>query len=812
MADNNFDNIATENNFEEESSFDFRTLLMIFIINWKWFVVSLMIFILGAIFFIKYKSPVYQVTAKMLIKEEQKKRNGINIIGASMLESMQNLGFVASSNGMANEIEILQSNNLSIQTVKNLKLYVEYKMYSIVKNKLVYNIQPINVDLDEASLDSLDKMDKPMPIHLKIEYVDNKYEVKGYTYDEEEDKIKFSTSFTKLPYTCKTVAGTLSFTKNNNDKVVEFDTPEFVTIKSPRIVGTEYAKKMEIETASKGTSIAQITLKDKEFHRATDFLNELVEVYNNEANEDKNEIALKTDEFINERLKKIDEELNNTDSELENYKRSNNLTDVRLDATQTLEMASEYSTRLSDINSQIQLMRYLRQYIDNPSNKYQVIPSNIGLQDGASISLIGQYNNNVLNRNRLLRSVSEIAPQVQSVTAELDELQISIKEALEQAGNSINIRRKNIESQYAKYQNRIESSPSQQRILTQIGRHQNVESGLYLILLQKREENYMSLLATAEKGKLIDKPQFEGLVSPKKSIVLLGSIILGFGFPMLFFYLIQLFKRKIENCDDIINITKLPIIADIPLANDKGYDETNIVVKENCNNTINDIFRSLRTNLQFMMDEEQKVLLFTSSATSDGKTFCAANIATSFATLGKKVVILDLDFRKPALGKIFKISDRLEGITTLLKKNNISKEDTKQQLIQLNDNLSLMLVGTTPPNPAELLANKNLKCVIEYLKEDYDYIILDTTSIGFATDTLHIGTCADITVFVCRAGHTEKNNIEAFYDLSKENKMPNCCIILNGIDLSNKKNRDYYKFGNYKQSYCNIKYDESIKI
>lgn len=826
MVENNIDNIGMDNNVEEENSFNLRTIIEMFILNWQWFVLSVFIFLCGALIYLRYKSPVYQVSAKMLIKDEQNKRN----TGNQMLANMQDLGFMTNSTGIDNEVEILQSNTLSTQAVKNLKLYVEYKMYGRVKNRLVYNIQPINVDLDAKSLSKMNEADSPMPIHLRIDKTDNKYIVKGYTYNEDEEKIEFSTSFPTLPHTYKSPAGIISFTKNHNSKALPLDKAEFITITSPKLVGMRYAETMEVEPTSKVTSIAQITLKDKEFHRANDFLKELTFVYNEQANEDKNEIAIRTEEFINGRLEKIDAELSTTEGKLEDYKRRNSITELKLDATQTLTQTSEYSTKLSEAKSQIQLMDYLRQFIDNPVNNYQIIPSNIGLEDASSTALINQYNKNVLDRNRLLRSASEIAPQVQVLTASLDELQASIREALKQARHSVSIKLQSIENQYNMYQSRVASTPAQERTLTEIGRQQEVKSGLYLMLLQKREENSISLAATADKGKLIDNPIFEGKISPKAPIILLGALVIGFGLPFLVIYVFQLLRYKIESREDITIITKLPIIADIPVASENVKSDAGIVVKENSNDQIDEIYRSLRTNIQFMMKDEQKVILFTSSTSGEGKTFNAANLAVSFAILGKKVVILGLDIRKPALGKLFNVVDRSGGMTPLLAKNNITKDDVKQQLRPsgVNKNLDLILAGPIPPNPAELLARKNLKEIIDFLKEDFDYIILDTAPVGLVTDTLHIGIHTDVTVFVCRADYTPKNSIQLFEDLSKENKMPNCCIILNGIDMSKKKYGYYYgygkygrygygnygrygSYGNYSQSHYGNPNDDSIK-
>ena len=498
-------------------------------------------------------------------------------------------------------------------------------------------------------------------------------------------------------------------------------------------------------------------------------------------------------------MEKIDSELGTTEGQLEDYKRRHNLTNLKLDATETLAQASQYSAKLAEAKSQIQLLDYLREYVDNPSNKYQIIPSNVGLADPSSTALINQYNQSVLDRNRMLRTASDIAPQVMTITSTLDELQRSIRVALLQARRSADIQRQSVESQYSIYQNRVASTPEQERILTQIGRQQEVKSGLYLMLLQKREENSISLAATADKGKLIDIPMYEGKVSPKGSIILLLALIIGFGLPLCIIYIIQLLRYKIEGHEDVESLTKLPIIADVAVASESAKDKAGIVVKENQNNQIDEIFRSMRTNIQFMLKENQKVIMFTSSTSGEGKTFNAANLAMSFALLGKKVILLGLDIRKPALGRLFNVSDRSRGVTQLLVRDNLNYTDISSQIQPsgINSNLDLMLAGPTPPNPAELLARENLNTIITELKAKYDYIILDTAPVGLVTDTLQIGKQADVTIIVCRADYTPKGAFELFNSLSAENKLPNMCIVLNGIDMSKKKYGYYYGYGRY---------------
>ena len=795
--------LETINMKDEENSFDIKTLFTLLVLNWQWFLLSMFIFVCGALIYLRYTPAVYQVSAKMLIKDEQQNRGR----SGQMLANMQDLGFMTNSAGIDNEIEILKSRVLALDAVKDLKLYVEYHSEGRITKPLVYKYQPISVDIDAEHLEALDKAFKSFTFRL-VKNNDN-FEVIGDN---------FSGTFKTLPAALKTPYGTLTFTKNmvyeqelaaikigldtEEQQEQEQSTrglPLTITITSPMRVAYSYAGRISVEPTSKLTSIAQLTINDQSDERAYDYLKQLAVVYNRQANADKNEIAYKTEEFINSRLEKINAELGATESELESYKRSNNLVQMRIDATQTMTQANQYYGQLMEANTQLQILDELRRHIDNPANRYQIIPSNVGLSDGASSALISQYNKTVLDRNRLLASASENSPLVLAQTSTLDQLEVSIKEALRQARRTADIHQQSIQRQYQEFQSRIANTPEQERILTQIGRQQEVKSGLYLMLLQKREENSISLAATADKGKLIDEPAFGGKVSPRNSIILLGAIVLGFVIPLLIAYLMQLLRYKIEGHEDVAKLTSLPIVADVAVANDAAKDAAGIVVRENQNNQIDEIFRGMRTNIQFMMEENQKVILFTSAMSGEGKTFNAANLAVSFALLGKKVILMGLDIRKPALGHLFNITDRQAGITTLLNKERVTEEDVKAQIRPsgVNKNLDLLLAGPVPPNPSELLARHNLNDVLELLKQKYDYLILDTAPVGLVTDTMQIGKYADVTCFVCRADYTPKASFSIINSLHEERKLKNVCIVINGIDMSKKKYGYYYGYGKY---------------
>lgn len=778
---------------EEKSSFDFAVIYTTLILNWKWFVLSLIICLGAAHIYLRYATPIYQAAAKLLIKEEQNGRRGNSIQGSA------NLGIISNSNGIDNEMEILKSRTLAQQAVYDLKLYTTYRHEGRIKDHLIYGEQEVNVDMDYEHLKKLNA-----PMSFKITREGRNYHVVGSYFVPIDDNsynpgpVTVDKVITALPATLGTRVGMVKFTQNGNYMLRDGESLK-VTMIAPEIAAGKYVGSLSVSPSTKATSIAQLVITDEIPQRAIDYLKQLAIVYNRQANEDKNQIAVRTEQFINQRLEKINAELGNTEGQLENYKKRNNMVQLSMNASTAFSNADSYAQKLNEANTQVALLDELTKYMNEPSNRHQPIPSNVGLNDASATSLINKYNEIALQRNQLLHSASESSPTVTPLTSQLDDLQASIKRAMSQARAGLNIQRNSIASQQGKYQGQISNTPEQERILTQIGRQQEVKSGLYLMLLQKREENSISLAATADKGKLIDNPVFAGKVTPKDSIILMIAFGLGLAIPALILFLLAFFRYKIEGHDDVAKLTKLPIIADVAIASDRAKTKADIVVHENKNNLMEEIFRSLRTNLQFLMKEHDKVILMTSTTSGEGKTFIASNVAISFALLGKKVVLVGLDIRKPRLAELFEIDDHHHGITNLLIKDNITWDDVNKQIINsgVNSNLDLLMAGPVPPNPGELVTRKSLEETMDILKEHYDYIIIDTAPVGLVTDTLALGRIANATVYVCRADYTQKSSFGLINGLAYEKKMPNMSIVLNGVDLSKKKYGYYYGYGKY---------------
>lgn len=790
---NNNENLPVqqiEDDGEDFSAFSFQSLIAMLILNWHWFVISALICLGGAKLYLRYQVPVYNNTAKLFVKSGGG-RSSLSISGGLS-------GVVSNFEGMSNEMELLKCHSIALNTVRSLKLYTNYSYEGRFVDRVLYKNQPVTVELDAQSVESLQA-----PINMKIDYEDGRYHVTGsYTRFHPEngpEARSIDAVLPVLPARIRTGVGYLTFLPNgSNISSLNGERALKVSITPPSQMAAGYAGRLGVSNLG-STSILILSFADAESARAQDYLREIVVSYNEEANEDKNLVAARTEEFINNRLEKINVELGVSEGKLEDFKRQNRVIDPHSVATRAYGQTTNYEQQFADMDIQLQLFNSLSEYMNNPANKYQTMPTNIGITDNATTNLIAQYNTTVFERNRMLRTANENSPSVIPLTEQLNDLANSIRRAMTQARQSYDIKRNAMMSRYSKFSAEVDQSPAQERMLNEIGRQHEVRSGLYLMLLKKREENSISLAATADKGKLIDAPAFAGQISPNEKSIMGTALGAGLAIPFAILLILQLMRYKIEGHDDVARITKLPIIADIPVASDVAKSTADIVVHENENNLMEEVFRSLRTNMTFMMKEGQKVILFTSGMSGEGKTFVAANLAMSFALLNKRVVLVGLDIRRPRLAELFGVKNRSLGLSTLLTHDELSEDEVLQQIVAsgINDNLDVLLAGPVPPNPAEIVTRPSLDRVFEVLRDNYDYVIIDTAPVGLVTDTLSISRVADSTIYVCRSEYTPKESIEQVNEYAQTNKLPNICIAINGIDLSLKKYGYYYGYGKY---------------
>ena len=780
----------------KEENIDVKELLFKYLIHWPWFVGTVVACLIAAWVYLYMSTPVYTISATVLIKDDKKGGSAGMLSG---LESLGLDGMVSSSQNIDNEIEVLHSKTIAKEVVEDLGLYISYTDEDEFPSRNIYKTSPVQVSLTPQEADLLEE---PMIVEMTLQ-PQGSIDVNVKIGDDEYQK-----HFEKLPAVFPTERGTLAFflppdsvlsSKRTLEETTDSEKTTrniTATINKPLAVAKGYCKNMTIEPTSKTTSVAVISLKNSNVQRGKDFINKLLEMYNINTNNDKNEVAQKTAEFINERISIISKELGSTEKDLESFKRGAGITDLTSDAQIALTGSAEYEKKRVENQTQINLLQDLQKYMRNEG--YEVLPSNIGLQDVNLAAAINRYNEVLVERKRLLRTSTENNPTIINLDTSISAMKENVQVSLDRVLRGLFITKADLDREASRYSRRISEAPGQEREFVSIARQQEIKAGLYLMLLQKREENAITLAATANNAKIIDDAIADDApVSPKGKMIYLVALVLGVGIPVGVIYLLELTKFKIEGRSDVEKLTNVPIVGDIPLTDEK---QGAIAVFENQNNLMSETFRNIRTNLQFMLENDKKVILVTSTVSGEGKSFISANLAISLSLLGKKVIIVGLDIRKPGLNKVFNIPRKEVGITQYL----ANPEKNLMDLVQPSDvskNLYILPGGTVPPNPTELLARDGLDKAIETLKKSFDYVILDTAPVGMVTDTLLIGRVADLSVYVCRADYTHKNEYTLINELAENNKLPKLCTVINGLDLKRRKYGYYYGYGKYGKYY-----------
>ena len=721
------------------------------LINWHWFVVSVLVCLFAAGLYLWFVPEKVTVTGKMEIKDKSNKNGGLSA-GMAMLNNLpMGLGSaiggsLGGSFAIDSEKEILMSNSLVRDVVRDLGLYTEYKLCKWGAKKMLYQDRPINVTLDYPHVLWLDE-ELPLYSHkirLNIERSSEGYRVETIVKENKEKTKLPVQTFSALPATIKTEAGMITISEN---KLTEKQQKPFVDgytirvdIVPPVEAADNFLKNLTVAPPSKKVSnMLSISLNDENVMRGIDFVNHLVDAYNKRANDDKNEEARKTDEFVNARLARVDAELGSSDADWERYKKQFQITEPEVDAQEVMAKKSLYETQLVEIGTQLQLHDYLNEYVNDPDNLYEIIPLSIGTSSVSSkggdnsavatqsASLIAQHNSLVSQRKDFLKSMSEKAPQVERLSESIKELHPVIKTAMKRDRQSILMKRSNVEREYGKYMGRVGSAPQQERVLTEIGRQREIKQGVYLVMLQKREETAMELANVADKGKLIENAaKLRNSEKPQKKLILLISFCLGLIIPFCAIYLLQMFKEKIDTSSDISHLGNKTLIGEIPLSDS---DEA---------------IRNLRTNLLLSLEPNQKVIMLASDKEGDGKSFLAKKLCDSLMAIGKKVNLLDLDMRS--------------------KSSNI--------------------------HPADFLSSEDFVQQMNDARVTNDFVVIDTPAMQMYSDAYQIAQYADVTCLVVKAGNTTKTVIEKY---SKDARLPQIKLVLNAIDMTKKKYRYYYK-------------------
>lgn len=762
------------NDVEDEiTEVNLRELLNKYLIHWKWFVLSVLIGLSLTFLYLRYTTPSYEATTTILVKDE--KKGGM----LSELSAFSDLGLSGGSvNNVDNEIEILKSRTLAESTVQKLNLNVSLFVEGNVVDRDIYGIAPINVRFVNKS-----ELLIEANVILKLDLLpNNKFSLENVIEDKSpvqnvilsnEKQFSFGE---KIP----TRFGILIIEKTEYYGGKDFENDKSIKIVISPIdnVTAGVRNRLKIEAISKTSSVVNVSLADPVKKKAEDFLDNMIQIYNENAAEDKNYISENTSKFIAGRLALIAQELDGVEQDVESFKKTNKLTDIESEAKLFIAGSSEYDKKGVETEIQLNVVSSMLDFMKKSTNS-DLLPSNMITDNGAASGLISSYNQLVLDRNRILKSATVENPSVVKLDQQISSLKSNVAASLRRIQANLQIQNRDIKSQEGILNSKIGKIPVQERQFRVIARQQKVKEELYLYLLQKREETAISLAATEPNARVIDAAKADkDPVSPKKNIIYLAGMLLGLLVPFGIIYANDLLDTKIKSKLDLEGKTQIPFIGDVPTSDDIAE-----LIKSESRTSSAEAIRIVRTNLEFMLNKVPeglaKTIFVTSTFPSEGKTFISVNLAATFALSGRRVLLVGADIRNPKFGEYIDVPSL--GLTNYLSANDKNVHD---YIIKHKgyENFYILPSGVIPPNPAELLMGKKVDQLFEQLKKEYDYIIVDTAPVSLVTDTILIAKNADTFVYVMRANVLEKRMLAIANTFYKEKKLPNMCIVLNDTD------------------------------
>ena len=754
--------------------FNINELLERYLNQWIWFLISVTIAILISFTYLRYAVSQYKATTSALIIDDRKG-------GMNELSAFSDLAVVSGGkSSVDNEIEILKSRTIISGAVKELALNVLYISKGRVKEEDIYKNSPIKIIFSETPVN----FDKNNHVFFVKGITNSTYalfnnkEVKigdfKYGQSVEEEGAKFS--ILKKVFFENTSWG--------DDFKIN------ITILPLEDVAISYKKRMVITSLSKSSSIIEISIVDPVKEKAVDFLNQLIVVYNNSAISYKNLVYENTSKFIEKRINFITEELGGVEKQTEIFKKNNRVTDIATEAGLFVGNAASIEKQGIELETQLKVLQLMTDYVKK-SSVSELIPPNVMSANNTSSGSIDQYNQLILERNRLLKNAGSKNVVIQNINKKLETLKINLISGLEQQKNTLKITISDLLKQNNLAVGKISQIPTLEKEARSLGRQQQIKETLYLYLLQKREETAIKLAVTAPNAKVIDEAKAENnRVSPNSQIIYLVAIILGLLVPFSILFLLDLFDTKIKGRFDIEGKMSIPFLGDVP-----HLDTDKEIVNATSRTGTAEALRIIRTNLEFMLNQvpegTAKVIFSTSTVPKEGKTFVAVNLAATIAASGKKVLLLGMDIRNPKIDEYLQIPDR--GVTNYL----TSKDGKLEDYIVKQSGFEAFYVlpsGIIPPNPAELLMGKKVESLFNQLRKEYDYVIVDTAPISLVTDTAIIAKFADAFVYVVRANYLDKRMLNIPKNLYNDNKLPNMSILLN--DTVSKKGYGYsYGYG-----------------
>lgn len=777
MAQENYD--INNNSTPKEEAFDTTGLLLAFLANWKWFAISVVVCLIAAYFFIATKIPTYQVNASIYLSVEQNSKNNPFSIGSS--DAM-----VALKNYIdETELEVMKSKNNVIKIVDSLNLAYSYYSKGFLRDVPLYENNAIIASLDSLSLHSL-----TAPIDIEIKSVgENLYDVKAKTsFNGIKEEKKFSDI--ALPAEIQLSQGTVTLTKS--PVITDFDGTELINIVNPRTMAGIVASGLNIEFAKNSWKIIRMSCTTNNIKRGVDILNAILDFYNLDIIEDKNRSAVQTEAFILDRLVMISGELKDVENRLQQYRQAHNITDIQVQSNLNLNLQSNYEKQKAEVEADMNIINEIERIVSS-ADTYETLPS---VANNSTITqIIEGYNRKVYQLNRTLEGSTPDNPLVMSIREELSRDKVRILQNLASAKRNLNTQYNSIRTLESRSTGQLASTPTLDKGLQEIFREQQVKVNIYTFLLQRREEIALQKTLATNTARLIDNPQGTGPVSPKKMSILAVALLIGLAIPGAIIFIRRSLFPVFSDKEELSRITSIPILGEICVT---GQENKLLVVGENISTPIAEMFRLLRNNISFTRSgADSKVILITSSIAGEGKTFVASNLAMTYALMGKKVVVIGMDLRSPMLARRFGFNNQ-RGVTTYLSNQ---EHDINKLVLQTdaNPNLYILPAGPVPPNPNELLMSDGMDRLMSQLRDEFDYIVIDSAPIGVISDSFLILRHTDLQLYVSRANYTTKSCLKLLHDAVETGKFPSAYIVLNGVDITSNSYafRRYGEYGNY---------------
>lgn len=766
----------------KEEEINLNELIKPYIKKWYWFVIGVISFLLLALIYIKLTIPVYKVQSSVLIKDAKKMSSASGDFGVlSGLGGFAGMG----TNSIENELEIFKSKRIIEDVVKNKKLQTSlYSREQFYDVELYKDTNPFNIYvINEKLYEKLPK--KPIDISVKGDEI---------TLTSDEFKAPVKSTFNKtisLPYANFMIVKNPNF---NRKKVKEMDLDDlYFTYSNEESTVDSFQKGLDIDLVDKDATVIGIAINHSNQDKAKDLLNNIVLMYNEYATLDKNTESKKTKDFIDERITLISKELGEVESQKENFKIDNDIVDIGAEAKINLQISTETRRRTLELETQTELTKMLIGYINSQTNSYQVLPTNIGLDNATATSNIVAYNKLVMDRSRLLENATAENPMVQEITKDLNSLKNAMKESLSRSLTTLQFTKNQVVGEHYSSEGEIQKVPTREKLFRNIERQQQIKENLYLLLLQKREEAAIAMAITSDKARVVDyayaspKP-----VAPQKLLVLLGAVIFGLLIPFVYIYLRDLLNTKLVTKQDMDKLTSVPVLAEIPRISGKESE----LVRLNDVTPLAESFRILVTNINFMLAKktEANIIFITSTVKGEGKTFVSVNLALALASMQKKVLVIGSDIRNPQLQRYNPSMKGSKGLTEYL----YGEVDSVKDIIHpsgFSPNCDFIYSGSIPPNPADLLQNGRYQDLLDALKNSYQFVILDTAPLMLVTDSFLISKYADATIYVTRSEVTEKEFIQFANKNIGSEKIKNVGFVLNDVHKTNFGYGNKYGYG-----------------